>query len=130
MPINKPLTFDEAHDWLDQVADNLPEALFNGLNGGIVLLPEVMPSPHGGGLYTLGSYHNEPFGLGRYITLYYGSFVRAHGREDVASQKAALEKLLRHELTHHIESLAGVRDLEVKDEDFINQYFEGQAPKK
>jgi hypothetical protein len=81
-----------------------------------------VPSPHGQGLYILGAYHNEPFGLGRYITIYYGSFVRLYGRAPVPAQKKALADVLRHELTHHVEGLAGVRNLEVKDERFIEEF--------
>ncbi|MDL2294616.1 metallopeptidase family protein [Ruminococcaceae bacterium OttesenSCG-928-D13] len=101
-----------------------PPEIFRELNGGIVLLPDLVHSPHGGTLYTLGTYHNQPMGLGRYISIYYGSFVQVHGRASEEAQKQALREVLHHELTHHIESLAGVRDLEVKDEIFIENYRE------
>ena len=127
---NRPMSLDEAQDFLDTVADELPPAFFNGLNGGGVLVPDVVPSPHGPGLYTLGTYHNEPYGLGRYIRLNYGSFARVHGHRPLARQQDALRTLLRHELTHHIESLAGVRDLEVKDEQFLEEYARPGAQKK
>ncbi len=116
------LTFNEASAFLDEVADTIPEELLRGLNGGIVLLPNTVRSPHGGNLYTLGAYHNEPFGMGRYIVINYGSFRRVHGQQSVEAQKKALRQVLVHEVTHHIESLAGVRDLEVKDEWFLEEY--------
>lgn len=118
------MSIEEVEEWLCQVAEQLPEELFNQLNGGIVLQKEPLPSPKGKNLYILGTYHNEPFGLGRYITIYYGSFVKVHGGGILCQQKKALKHLLRHELTHHIESLAGVRDLEWKDEEFLRQYDE------
>ena len=116
------LTFDEAQEWLDQVADEIPPELLNHLNGGIVLAPNTVRSPHGAGLFTLGTYHYDPTGLGRYIVINYGSFVRVHGRQSVEEQKRALRQVLIHEVTHHIESLSGVRDLEVKDELFLEAY--------
>ena len=116
------LTFDEAETWLSEVADEIPQELLEHLNGGIILLPDVVRSPHGAGLFTLGTYHNEPMGLGRYIVINYGSFVRVSGHQSVDEQKKALRQVLVHEVTHHIESLAGVRDLEVKDEIFLDGF--------
>ena len=67
-------------------------------------------------------YHYEPYGMGRYVSLYYGSFVQVYRGRSVEAQKQGLKEVLYHELTHHIESMAGVRDLEVKDEIFIAEY--------
>lgn len=119
------LSFDEAWDYLNEVAEGIPPDIFKGLNGGIVLQPEIKMSPHsiGGDLFTLGMYHYDPLGLGRYITIYYGSFVQVHGRQRVARQKKALREVLYHEFVHHLESLAGVRDLEEADKRFLQQYF-------
>lgn len=118
------MSYDEAGEWLDEVAESLPEELFHELNGGIVLLRQAQLSPEAEGrdLYTLGLYHNEPYGMGRYISIYYGSFVRVYAGHSREEQKQGLAELLRHELTHHIESLAGVRDLEVKDELFMENF--------
>ncbi|MGD9559892.1 MAG: hypothetical protein AB7V55_04710 [Oscillospiraceae bacterium] len=109
------LSFDEAEQYLGEVADALPAEIFTGLNGGITLLPDEVPSPHGAGLYTLGTYHYEPQGMGRYISIHYGSFVRVAGGRSLDDQKQSLREVLHHELTHHLESMAGVRDLEEKD---------------
>lgn len=117
-----PMSFEEAGEYLDMIADEIPQELFDHLNGGVVLSPDTMPSPHGAGLFTLGTYHNEPYGLGRYIVLYYGSLRRAFGHTSRLAQQQELRKVLLHELTHHVESLAGVRDLEIKDADKIQSY--------
>ncbi len=117
----KTMSFEEAHAYLDKLAEKLPPAIYERLNGGVTLQPDTVRSPHGPGLYTMGMYHNDPYGLGRYIVIYYGSFVRVHGRAPREDQEKALREVLHHELTHHIESLAGVRDLEVLDELFIEQ---------
>ena len=116
------MSFDEANTWLDEVADGIPEDIFRELNGGIVLLPAIKMSPEGPGLFTLGTYHYEPYGMGRYVSLYYGSFVQVYGGRTVEAQKQGLKEVLYHELTHHIESMAGVRDLEVKDEIFLEKF--------
>lgn len=120
------LTFDEADQYLNEIAQDIPDDIFQHLNGGIVLLPDILISPQslGGDLYTLGTYFNDPWGLGRYIAIYYGSFVQVCRGQSVAEQKKSLKDVLYHELTHHLESLAGVRDLEVKDEAFIRDYHE------
>ncbi len=119
---HKTMTFEEVYAFLNQLAEKLPAAIYERLNGGVTLQPDTVPSPHGPGLYTLGMYHHDPYGLGRYIVIYYGSFVRVHGRTKREDQEQALREVLHHELTHHIESLAGVRDLEVLDERYIERY--------
>ncbi len=127
----KALSFDEVSEWLDEVASTIPEALFEGLNGGVILLREIKFSPHAQkkDLYILGQYNHDPYGLGRYIQVYYGSFLQVYGKSSEEKQKQGLRELLLHELTHHIESLAGVRDLEVKDEIFLDRYQKKQEIK-
>lgn len=121
----KLLSYNEAHEYLDEVAESLPAWLYDDLNGGIVLLPEEAPSPQSvaNDLYTLGLYHYDPLGMGRYITLYYGSFARIYRGRTVQAQKDALREVLLHELCHHLEHLGGVRDLEVEDEVFMANYL-------
>jgi len=77
-----------------------------------------------GGLYTLGEYRRDQ--LGRYIVIYYGSICAVHGRASREVMKRHLKDLLSHELTHHLESLAGSRDLEVEDEMQLDEYFRGK----
>lgn len=119
------LSYDEAAEYLNEVAETIPPAVFTHLNGGISLVNHTLPSPHSndGSLYILGQYHFDPNGLGRYISIYYGSFVRLYGHAGIASQKEALRKVLFHELTHHLEHMAGVRDLEEVDKIQIQQYL-------
>ena len=84
-------------------------------------LSESDPS---GGLYTLGEYRRDQ--MGRYIVLYYGSIRAVHGYEPPDEMRNSLRKLLAHELTHHIESLAGERDLEIEDELDLAEYLYGE----
>ena len=118
-------SIEEVNDILDEIAAELPEEIFSELNGGVSLLPETKPSAADpdGGLYTLGEYCRDQ--MGRYIVLYYGSIRAVHGGESAESFRANLKKLLAHELTHHIESLAGERDLEIEDERYISEYLGG-----
>lgn len=115
------LSFDEAAEYLDAVADELPDALFRELNGGVCIVPQVMKSTKGDGLYTLGQY-NRGGSMGRYIIIYYGSFTASFSSVSDEVMKAKLKEVLLHELTHHNESLAGIKDLEYKDEKQIEHY--------
>ena len=42
------LTIDEVNDILDELCGTFPEALFQDLNGGILLLEEALPDPDAG----------------------------------------------------------------------------------
>ena len=65
--------------------------------------------------------------LGRMIKIYYGSFERMYSWMDEEQLTEQLREVLRHEFTHHIESLAGERGLEIKDEQQIRDYMERHA---
>ena len=39
------LSIDQVNDLLDEMAEQFPEALFDGLNGGVNLLEEAVPDP-------------------------------------------------------------------------------------
>lgn len=112
------LSFERAGDLLDTLAESFPEALFDGLNGGVNLLEEAVPDEEfpGGTVYVLGEYCDDL--LGRYINLYYGSFAAMADNEDwtEAEWEEELRKTLSHELTHHMEGRGGLHALEDKDE--------------
>lgn len=116
--------FDEVGRMLDEIAAELPHEFYMELNGGIILLPEEKRNRVGGSknLYILGEYHRGG-GLGRYIAIYYGSFERVYGHLDAEGLKKELAHTLKHEFTHHMESLAGERDLEKEDEKFLEDYL-------
>ena len=119
------MDIDQYHSILEEISEGIPEEILRELNGGIVLLPEAKLH-HGdmaGDLYILGEYRVQIPGLGRYVAIFYGSFVKVYGEQpDVRRLRAELKKTLLHELRHHMESLAGVRDLEVVDEEHLAQY--------
>jgi hypothetical protein len=116
-------SIDEVNDILDELADELPEEVFRGLNGGVSLLPHTKRSSADpdGRLYTLGEYRHDQ--MGRYIVLYYGSICAVHGHNTYDELYVNLRKLLTHELVHHIESLAGERDLIIDDYKKLMDYL-------
>lgn len=120
------LSIDEVYDILDEVYSELPEPLFDGLNGGVLLLEEALPDPDAGeDVYIMGEYcHDE---MGRYINIYYGSFVALLSDEGRDVWVEELRTTLRHELTHHVEGLAGERGLERFDEAELAWFRENNA---
>lgn len=120
-------TIDEVEIMLNEVAETLPKEWFRKLTGGINLSADAKLSPHAKGkdLYILGEYKRGSM-LGRFIMIYYGSFIRVYGHLPEEEFKAKLEHTLCHELTHHIESLAGAKDLEIEDAKKLSQYLEGR----
>ena len=122
-------TIEEINEMLDEIAAELPEGVFRELNGGISLLNETKKSTKDpdGGLYTLGEYRRDQ--MGRYIVIYYGSLNAVYGRCSHKKMRKHLRDVLTHELTHHIESLAGDRSLEVEDEKGLMDYFSKKSDK-
>ncbi len=118
------LSIDEFTEQMDKISEELPEEFYKELNGGIVILPDIRQSPYAvaDDLYILGSY-NSNTSMGRYIEIYYGSFKKIFSgmTEDALIER--MRDILYHEFTHHIESLAGEKGLEIKDEEQIKKYM-------
>ena len=115
------ITFEEAQETLDKISAGLPPDIFKGLNCGVVLLPDTIYD--GDGLLVLGSYHVDPYGLGRYVTVHYGSIAEAYGHMPDQVFHEKLRFVLHHELVHHLESLAGDKSLEIQDAIDRNRYL-------
>lgn len=111
------LSFEQAGNLLDELAEPFPEALFEGLNGGVNLLEDKVADREfpAGEMYILGEYCDDL--LGRYINLYYGSFAALAEKEDWTEEDWAeeLRQTLSHELTHHMEDRGGLHALDDKD---------------
>ena len=116
-------TIEEINCMLDEIAAELPEGVFRELNGGVSLLPDTKRSDKDpdGGLFTLGEYRRDQ--MGRYIVIYYGSLIAVYGKSGNKKMRKHLRDVLTHELTHHLESLAGDRSLEVEDEMDLIDYI-------
>lgn len=117
------ISIDRFTEILDELAEELPPAFFEELNGGIVVDPgrPLHPEARHGDLHVMGEYRSDP-AMGHYIVLYYGSFRRVHGGLDEAALREEMRSVLRHEFRHHVEGRAGVRDLEVWDEQQLAAY--------
>lgn len=119
------LSFDTVGTLLDEMSEEFPAAFFHDLNGGILLLPEAMPDPElpPGELYIMGEYCHDQ--MGKYINLYYGSFAALATAEQWTQEdwEDELYTTLAHELTHHIEGLAGSHALDDKDAAFLAQFL-------
>nr|WP_325297224.1 metallopeptidase family protein [uncultured Dysosmobacter sp.] len=124
------LTIDQVNDLLDGMAESFPEALFDGLNGGVNLLEEALPDPEfpAGEMYILGEYCDDL--LGRYINLYYGSFSALAEQEDWDRQtwEDELRTTLSHELTHHMEARGGLHALDDRDAEELAAWREALGP--
>ncbi len=114
------VSFEEAGKLLDASAEALPEGIFDDLNGGVNLLPEERRGDDG--RYILGLYHNDS--MGRYVEIFYGSFLKVFPNATDAEFAEELDRTLRHELTHHVENKAGDRTLERWDEEQTELWLE------
>ncbi len=115
------LSIDEVNEILDDYYEQIPMELFAWLNGGVVLLEDALPDPKAGeDVYVMGEYCCDE--MGRYIKIYYGSFAALLADEPRKVWEEELWITLRHELTHHMEGLAGERSLERKDSEQLEQF--------
>ena len=121
------VSIEEMEIMLNEIAAGFPKEFYKDLNGGIILLPDekLNAVSKNNDLYILGEYYNGG-SMGRYITIYYGSFMQIYRYLDKAALKEQLTHTLRHEFTHHLESLAGERGLEIKDAKYIAEYLKNR----
>ena len=122
------ISIEEMEAMLDEIAVELPHEFYEDLNGGIILLPEIKLHTKNkkNDLYILGEYHRNG-NLGRFIAIYYGSFSHVYGYLSKNQLKEQLKSTLKHEFRHHLESLAGERDLEIEDAQDIAEYINSKA---
>ncbi|SET52479.1 Zinicin-like metallopeptidase [Natronincola peptidivorans] len=119
-------SIEEVHHLLDAIAEEIPKDFYKELNGGILLLPESKEHPQSRSsdkLYIMGEYQRS-HSTGRTIKIYYGSFKRAYKEISKSRLYQKLKDTLLHEFTHHLESLAGEKGLEIKDAHMLNRYKE------
>ena len=124
------LSFEQAGELLDRMAEEFPPEFYDELNGGICLLPEAKHDPEfpEEELYIMGEYRNSGM-MGKFISLYYGSVAALAQQENWRQEdwEDELYGTLAHEFTHHMEGRAGERGLEIQDEAFLEQYREERA---
>lgn len=108
----------------DEAAEELPERFYEKLSGGIALSENKKYHPRSRNerpLLILGEYRNDPH-IGRSIMLYGGSIIATYSYLSEPELKEELRRIIRHEFTHHIESLCGERGLEIEDEVNLARY--------
>ena len=117
------ITFEEFEDLIDEILVTFPKDLFKELNGGVFAreFEKFHPEARNNDLYIMGEYHRDRH-LGRFIVLYYGSFAHVYRYMDRDSLEKEVRRVLKHEFLHHVESLAGEKDLEIEDAKRIAQY--------
>ena len=113
------ISLEEYKKIISELLDELPEAFFQKLSGG-VSVSEAAVIPYyarGNDLYTLGEY--QIYSGIRQIVMFKGSFDRIYPYADAAEARDLLRGILRHEFRHHLEYLGGVHNsssLEAQDE--------------
>ena len=95
---------------VSELMDELPEAFFKNLSGGVVVSDALVIPDYakGNDLFTMGAY--KVYSGVRQIVLYKGSFDRMYPDADAAEAKNILRGILRHEFRHHMEFLSGIHD--------------------
>ena len=113
------ISSEEYKKIISELLDELPEAFFQKLSGGVIV-SEAAVIPYyarGNDLYTLGEY--QIYSGIRQIVMFKGSFDRIYPYADAAEARDLLRGILRHEFRHHLEYLGGVHNsssLEAQDE--------------
>jgi len=121
------MTIEEFRSMLDDILEEIPEEYFVDLNGGVQLIEssKLHPRSIGSELRIMGEYRRNG-AMGRNIHIYYGSFMDMFGNLPAGCLRERVRETVLHELMHHLESLAGYRDLEVEDEVQMAKYLHGK----
>ncbi|MEW5899782.1 MAG: metallopeptidase family protein, partial [Bacillota bacterium] len=106
----------------DKMVEKIPPEFLHGLNGGIVVVEEARPDPEIDGVYILGEYVEDSYGLGCFIVIYYGSFAALFKGEPGHVWEQELRTTIFHEIQHHLETLAGVDDLGKEDARILQEF--------
>ena len=105
--VTPAVTYERFREMVSEEMDLLPPYVFDELSGGVLVEERKRLSPDSvaDDLFILGYYTWS--GLGKQITLYYGSFTAVLGRGDEETYRAQIRETLRHEFRHHMETRAG-----------------------
>ena len=128
MPGTERVTYDRFQEILLDEADLIPAKFYNELNGGVIISPEVKISPYAreDDLIIAGEYQNS-HQIGCRIVIYYGSMMRLYGNLPEEMLREKIRGVLRHELKHHVERLAGEHSLTDQDRKDLREYLAGKA---
>lgn len=120
------ISTEEYRTIISELMDELPEAFFRQLNGGVIVseatvIPDYALAED---LYTLGQY--EVYAGVRQIVMFKGSFDRVYPRVSAEKARELLRGVLRHEFRHHVEFLSGIHNassLEASDARHKREYL-------
>ena len=103
----EPVSYETFREMVSEEMDLLPQYVFDELSGGVLVEErrKLSPDSVADDLFILGLY--KWGGLGKQVTLYYGSFVEILGDADQETYRAQIRETLRHEFRHHMETRAG-----------------------
>lgn len=109
------MTIAEFIDYVTYVSEKeIPPILLKDLNLGIQVSPKLQEDDEEKDYYIMGEYiENE---LGNQVVLYYGSFFYFLDGETLSTWKQEIMDTIKHELIHHIESMAGQEDLALQED--------------
>lgn len=119
-------TYEEVSRMLEDIIDETPEQLFDGLTGGIIMSEEAKLHPDSNAsarLYVMGEYQTNV--TGSKIIIYYGSFMAVYGWLQRSEFREKLRHTFAHELRHHVEKLSGIKDLEKYDKEKLERFNSG-----
>ena len=113
------ICIEEYRKIVSELLDELPEAFFRKLSGGVIVSEALVIPDYARGedLYTMGQY--QIYSGIRQIVLFKGSFDQVYPKADAAEARELLRGILRHEFRHHLEFLGGIHNsssLEAEDE--------------
>ena len=103
-----PISCETFREIVSEEMDLMPQYVFDELSGGVLVEERVRLSPDSvdDDLFLMGLYKWD--GLGKQVTLFYGSFVEVYGASEEAVYRKHIRETLRHEFRHHMETRAGI----------------------
>lgn len=110
------VSIEAFEEMAERLFEEIPPELLEGLNGGIIISEEVeQRDPDLPDVHVMGEYIEDPYGLGCYIIIYYGSFRIVLAEEPPEVWEEEIWETMVHEIRHHVEARAGVDDLDLED---------------
>lgn len=119
------ISLERFEEITEEITGTLPEEFFRELHGGVIVREQVKihPAARDNDLFVMGEYHRDRY-LGRFVVLYYGSFAACFWYLTEEALRKKLRRVILHEFRHHLESLAGERDLEIEDARELSAYLQ------
>lgn len=127
------MTYEAFAELADHLWEEIPHSYKRGLHAMHVLEP-IKRDPEEPGLVRLGEYLSAGYpsvlggfeGIGRHISLYYGSFAYIARGDPSFDWEGEVWETLLHELRHHLETLAWNDALVQEDIEYLRRYRKGK----